>query len=448
MSLNVAPLESDVVPSDSSFMSKKIHMIFTSQKRLDDFAEVLLRGHHFADYSGHKDDPYKSASQYIQKFLNQALGLDLIHADNTSKCVSLEVNIIDNESTLGYKKINDALCVMLFANKKSGDFAEAITSRLTRSIFAEFPADANHEEAQEGTTNLHLRHTKGTGQAEATFCLALLNSITFTDVDGDALETPEDIMSHLWGDEKYDLIRGEDYQSFGFEDAIATRWQRLLRGQKALLRGLKGRIMPYSPFGQVRTKFHRWLNEHCTALEGMEEDPHLSIQNSFNRITHLRWLRDQILAERNGNSKFACDSMTSHEILPPKPNPKDWGKIRQQIWTIYRPDRTRSHSVFSGLPKLQRKDSGFEEYCEFGAWELAAKKTLIYNLNPRFWRNFNLLNLAHAKYGKYDEDLDKPEPDEERKLNLTNIPRFNYHHSWICIMKEYKTFVERGGCIS
>lgn len=448
MSLNVAPLESDVVASDSSFMSKKIHMIFTSQKRLDDFAKVLLRGHHFTKYSGHKDDPYKSASQYIQKFLNQALGLDLIHADNTSKCVSLEVNIIDNEFKLGHKKINDALCVMLFANKKYDFFAEAITSRLTRSIFAGFPAGANHEETKKVTSNLHLRHTKGTGQAEVTFCLALLNSITFTDVDGDALETPEDIMSNLWGDGKYDLIRGEDYQSFGFEKAIATRWQRLLRGQKALLRGLEHRIMPYSPFGQVRTKFHRWLNKHCTALEAMEEDPHLSIQNSFNRITHLRRLRDHIHVERKVNSKLAYKSMISHEMLPSEPNRKDWEEIRQLIWDIYKPDRTRNHSVFSGLPKLQRKDSGFEEYCQFDAWELAAKKTLIYNLNPKFWRNFNLLNLAHTKYAKYDEDLDNPEPDEERKLNLTNIPRFNYHHSWICIMKEYKTFVERGGCIS
>ena len=448
MSLNLAPLESDVVASDSSFMSKKIHMIFTSQKRLDDFAKVLLKKHHLDEYSGLKDDPYKSASQYIQKFLNQALGLDLIHADNTSKCVSLEVNIIDNKFKLRHKKINDALCVMLFANKKSDLFAEAITSRLTRSIFAEFPADANHEEPKQVTGNLQLRHTKGAGQAEVTFCLALLNSITFTDVDGDALETPEDIMSNLWGGERYDLIRGEDYQSFGFEDAIATRWQRLLRGQKALLRGLKGRIMPYSPFGQVRTNFHRWLNEHCTALEGIEEDPHLSIQNSFNRIIHLRWLRNQILAERNGNSKLACDSMTSHEMFPPEPNPKDWGTIHQEIWTIYRPDRTRNHSVFSGLHTLQTKDKGFEKYCKFADWELAAKKTLIYNLNPKFWRNFNLLNLAHTKYAKYDEDLDKPEQDEERKLNLTNIPRFNYHHSWICIMKEYKTFVERGGCIS
>ena len=449
---NGAPVDDHSDLSDTSFRSKKIQMIFKSQERLDVFANALLKPHHLSVYNESRNDPKKSASHYIQKFLTNALGLDLIDADSTSKCVSLEVSIIQNEIKLGLKKVNDSMCVMLFQNKDSDEFSQAITSQLNQSIFVEFPEEVVSDPLVHDGTNLLIRHAKGSGPHESKFCLAVLNSLTFTHVDGDALQTPDEILSALFDDRvdyiKYALVKNEDYHLVGFDQNIASRWHRLLSGQKSLLRGLKGRVMPYTPFGTIRAKFHEWVDKHCEALRSMETPtPHKSVQTSFNRIVHLHRIGGIMSRERGGNTRISYKDISAYDLFTNQQTNK-WQELHQKMCETYRSNGRRNISNFSGTNKLQRKDGGFASYCGFEEWNPLDKKSLIYNLNPKFWNTFHMLNLAHLKWTKYKQDAQVTNRDEERALELTNVSEFDEHYSWILIMKEFKQFVYSGGCLS
>ena len=109
-----AASESHPQSADSYFKSEKIHLIFSSQNRLDTFCESILKPGEFSDYEAAKNDEKMRSSLYVQKFLSDTLGLGLEGKDNTAIVASLEVDIIDNKFKLEHKRIEDSMCVMFF----------------------------------------------------------------------------------------------------------------------------------------------------------------------------------------------------------------------------------------------------------------------------------------------------------------------------------------------
>ena len=439
-----------VSQSDLSFKSEKIHLIFPSQNRLDKFCKNVLKEPAHKRYEECKKDDRKSSSLFVQEFLSDTLGLNLIHKDNTARGSSIEVDIIDNEFKLNHKRIEDSMCVMFFSDDDSIWLRASICSRLDQSIIAEFPSDAQELSSLEGQKNLHLFNPGGEGEAEAKLCLAILHSITFVNIHTHLIESVQDILSEVFPQGGYDLVKDQHYALTGTSMPIATKWKNHIRRQQTLLHGLKNRVMPYSPLsGALRRRFHDWLNRHSEDLQALESPPSERVQNSLNRIAHLNRIAGPIRQDSKSNSILSYEAMARSDLFPKTPPPKKWGTLHNNLIDMYRSNATKGHAIFSGNKNLQRLDKGFETYAKFAAWtdEDREQVGLVNNLNPKFWRNFYRLNLAHAMSGKYGERLES-NPNSKQEMVLlkpTNVDGFNTHNSWIFIMKWFQDFSKAGG---
>jgi hypothetical protein len=439
-----------VSQSDLSFKSEKIHLIFPSQNRLDKFCKNVLKEPAHKRYEECKKDDRKSSSLFVQEFLSDTLGLNLIHKDNTARGSSIEVDIIDNEFKLNHKRIEDSMCVMFFSDDDSIWLRASICSRLDHSIIVEFPSNAQEPSSLEGQKNLHLFNPGGEGEAEAKLCLAILHSITFVNIDTDLIESVEDILSEVFPQGGYDLVKDQHYTLTGTSMPIVTKWKNHIRRQKILLHGLKNRVMPYSPFSDApRRRFHDWLNLHSEHLQTLDHPPSQRVQNSLNRITHLNRMARLIPQDSKSNSTLAYETMAKNDLFSIGPSPKDWGALHNRLIEIYRSNATKGHAIFSGIKNLQRLDKGFETYAKFADWTDKDREQLglVNNLNPKFWRHFHILNLAHAMSEKYGERLESnPNSNQEMdRLKPTNVDGFNTHNSWIFIMKWFQEFSKAGG---
>ena len=442
-----------VSQSDLSFKSEKIHLIFPSQNRLDKFCKNVLKEPAHETYEEWKKDDRKSSSLFVQEFLSDTLGLNLIHKDNTARGSSIEVDIIDNEFKLNHKRIEDSMCVMFFSDDDSIWLRASICSRLDQSIIAEFPLDAQELSSLEGQKNLHLFNPGGEGEAEAKLCLAILHSITFVNIHTHLIESVEDILSEVFPQGGYDLVKDQHYALTGTSMPIATKWKNHIRRQQTLLHGLKNRVMPYSPLsGALRRRFHDWLNRHSEDLQALESPPSERVQNSLKRIAHLNRIAGPIRQDSKSNSILSYEAMARSDLFPKTPPPKEWGTLHNNLIDMYRSNATKGHAIFSGIKNLQRLDKGFETYAKFADWtdEDREQVCLVNNLNPKFWRHFHILNLAHAMSEKYGERLESnPNSNQEMdRLKPTNVDGFNTHNSWIHIMKGFQEFSKAGGRLS
>ena len=453
MSQKTATGEPHPQSGDSSFKSEKIHLIFSSQDRLDTFCQSMLKPEDFPKYEAAKNDEKRSSSLFVQEFLSNTLGLGLVGKDNTARGASLEVDIIDNRFKLTHKRIEDSMCVMFFSSGDSEWLRESIHARLDQSIVAEFPSDAQDITSIEGQKNLHLFNPSGEGESEAKLCLAILHSITFVNIDTDLIQSVEDILSEIFPQRGYDLVKDQHYMLTGTSQPIATRWKTHIRRQKILLKGLKNRVMPYSPFSDApRRRYHDWLDLHSEHLQALKHAPSEQVQNSLNRIAHLNLVAPSIRSVSKSNSILSYKAMIEQKIVSMMPEPMPWGKTHEAVINLYRSNDTKGHTVFSGIKNLQRVDKGFETYAEFAKWgdEDREQAGLVNNLNPKFWRHFHILNLAHAMSEKYGDRLESnPNSKQEMdRLKPTNVAGFNTHNSWIHIMKGFQEFSKAGGRLS
>ena len=448
-----APTGPQSQSGDSSFRSEKIHLIFSSQNRLDTFCQSILKAGDFSEYEAAKNDDRKSSSLFVQNFLSDTLGLSLVDKENTAKGTSLEVDIIDNEFKLNHKRIEDSMCVMFFSSEDSEWLRESIHARLDQSIIAEFPSDAQDLISIQEQKNLHMFNPGGEGETEAKLCLAILHSITFVNIDTDLIESVEDILSEIFPQGGYGLVKDQHYALTGTSMPIATKWKNHLRRQKTLLHGLKNRVMPYSPFSDApRRRFAEWLDLHSEQLQTLEHPPSERVQNSLNRIAHLNRIAGPIRHDSKSNSTLAYETMARSDLVPIEPAPKEWETLHKTLTEMYRSNDTKGHTVFSGIKNLQRLDKGFETYAKFADWtnEDREQVGLVNNLNPKFWRHFHILNLAHAMSEKYGGRLESnPNSNQEMdRLKPTNVDGFNTHNSWIHIMKGFQEFSKAGGRLS
>ena len=437
--------------SDLSFNSEKIHMIFSSQKRMDNFCAFVFEEKDLLRYRNAIEDDRKSPCQVFQDIFSQRLGLDLIGKENTVKGTSLDVDVIDNVMKLGFKRIEDSMCVMFFSDAESMWLRESIHERLDQSIIAEFPAEAQDPPLLQDMKNILLFNPIGTGESEAKLCLAILHSLTFVKVDGDLIQSVEDIERRIWGKKyQYELVKERDYHLTISSNSIFFKWKNHLRNQKILLDGVISRFMPFPPFTNApRSEFHEWLDNHCKHISTLDYTPSELVQNSLNRICWLKKI-GKIIAGEHNQKDCSYDIIVNNSLeMKMEPPNKKWEVLHEELTNIYRSNQTKNHVIFSGLPHIQRRDSGFEIYSMFDDWTLKDREQagLLTNLSPKYWRHFHFLNLAIMMEQKYKEKIEmKPDSNQEMEiLNAIKVHGFKQHNYWIQTLQEFRKFSEAGG---
>ena len=455
VSQGTTPIESLSRQVRLSFNQKKIHLIFSSQKRLDNFCKSVFAEKDISRYEEAIKDRKKSPSSVFQELLSSRLGLDIVGKDNIARGSSLTIDIIDAKIQLSHIRIEDSMCVMFFPDEDTEWLRESIHSRLKQSIVAEFPAVAQQPPSFQESKNLHLFNPIGDGISEAKLCLAILHSLTFVKVDGDLILSIEDIEKRIWNKKHhYELVKDQDYKLFMSCNSIFIRWKNHLSSQKILLDGIINPVMPFPPFASApRSEYHNWLDTHCELIKNLDYTPSDLVQNSLNRIHWLTKISDPIRREHNQRAKCSYEVMVKNNLgLSMTPPPLAWEEIHKSITKIYESDDTKNHNIFTGLSNIQRHDSGFETYAQFEEWTLDDKERagLLINLNPKYWKDFHFLNIALMMDQKYGEKIDKkPDSNHEiQELTVTKIHGFNQHSYWIQTLQRFQNFSAAGGRLS